>query len=702
MRRFVAALIVLCALPSSAQLDETFSPFDDTILMDPSHDLWGSQGGGAGGPLFDFNIANGASPTSLSDTLTMNGVSDTADVFCLGAQFSGSTLTCTQGGTFSTHQSGGTITSVRTPMTDAAARGVTFSGGAVASQIHLDAPNTTIGNLGLNDAIFEFVIRTPSSPSASFGKDDGTSGWVVESSSDIRFRLRGSTTTVDSIGTVPASHWAHVFVCVNRDENSTSGQRMFINGVSADSDNPSTKSGNLDNAQTMTIGADHSGAATGVTINGSIAQFAMWTRSSWLAAGAGGATECGTMALARAAAAMGVAADVAAGSASPSVMSRASAAVVEIDHDNDGVQRLFNVAANWLRVGTVVASAVRHVAFVTEPASTNLTLRSQDADNASWTKTQCATPGTNTAWRNETGTNGIGLESTDAAGSVDHYIRQAQTLTATTYTTTGEFKVGADTATHGWIRNNTVANAVSWVRLSDCAAGTQGAGLSRRVAAPKGNGWCKLEITYAGTAAAHSIDYGYSNADNVTAYDDGTDSNVDVYVAGMQTEAFTASTSYIPTTTATVTRAADELRFAAAGHMTGTTDTFEVSFITPNMDQSGDRWLVNPYTTAANTIDLFLRGTGDTCSLWVVTGGVAQAQINGSTDVVDGTLRTCRAYVAANNFQLWRDGISEGTDVSGTVPVVPTSMWIGFYGGSGGNPAAAITRVRVWNRRVAP
>jgi hypothetical protein len=72
---------------------------------------------------------------------------------------------------------------------------------------------------------------------------------------------------------------------------------------------------------------------------------------------------------------------------------------------------------------------------------------------------------------------------------------------------------------------------------------------------PVGNGWYRCSITYTATAASDLIIFNVANGDGVFSF--AGDNTSGIYLWGAQLEAGAFATSYIPTTTATVTRAAD-------------------------------------------------------------------------------------------------------------------------------------------------
>lgn len=154
--------------------------------------------------------------------------------------------------------------------------------------------------------------------------------------------------------------------------------------------------------------------------------------------------------------------------------------------------------------------------------------------------------------------------------NTDHLINQAKTLTAITYTNSVYAKKGE----YGFIALYGVnfATAKAFFNLNTGAVGTvTGTGSPVARITNCGSGWYRCELSF--TASASNVAYGYSsaNANGVTFFaGDGTSG---LYIWGAQLEAGAFATSYIPTTSAALTRNAD------VATMTGTnfSDWFSIN-----------------------------------------------------------------------------------------------------------------------------
>jgi len=187
-----------------------------------------------------------------------------------------------------------------------------------------------------------------------------------------------------------------------------------------------------------------------------------------------------------------------------------------------------------------------------EEARTNLFLQSGDFNNASWAKSNCTLSAAVAAPDGTTSARGIIGNNTTFA-----YCAQNVTLTAgTTYTATTFFKAGTETVARllfpgtAW---NDAANRYATFTLTGAGSSVNtGNGVVATIQQFP-NGWyrCCVTVTPDKSGAA-----GIHPARNANI---GDNTSVQFYAWGAQIEAGAFPTSYIPTTTASVTRNADVL-----------------------------------------------------------------------------------------------------------------------------------------------
>ncbi len=325
--------------------------------------------------------------------------------------------------------------------------------------------------------------------------------------------------------------------------------------------------------------------------------------------------------------------------------------------------------------------------LLVEEARTNLFTYSEQFDNAAWVKAG-ASISANAVVAPSGATTADKL--VESAANATHYVYEVITQAANT---TNSITVYAKAAERSYIGLQMTPDGANYVyctfNVSTGTASTpvnlgNGSGAVASIT-PAGNGWyrCSLSGIASSTAAnpVCAIYVGSTNANFASSpyLGDGTSG---VYIWGAQLEAGSFPTSYIPTTSASVTRTAD------SAVMTGTNfsswynqseGTFVVSAsVNYTAPANSDISCVISADdgTSSNRIQYFRANNSGTpfAGMVVVAGGAIAANINaGLTQLQPGKL--AGAY-AANNFAASLNGLTLVTDVSGNVPTV-TQLQIG-------------------------
>lgn len=189
--------------------------------------------------------------------------------------------------------------------------------------------------------------------------------------------------------------------------------------------------------------------------------------------------------------------------------------------------------------------------LLVEEARTNYALRSQEVDNASWTKTNMAVTANDTVAPDGTTTADKIYVSAAAGGTTTYQnvtMGAGTTITASIYAKKG---TGATTVNEFGIRDTT--GAVTYLVFTvnyDTLAVTYSTGSSGVTVTALANGWIRIQMTLAWVSGNTCRVYcGYATGTRTI--------NDYAYIWGLQVEVGAFATSYIPTTTASATRAAD-------------------------------------------------------------------------------------------------------------------------------------------------
>lgn len=690
MIKRAAVLAALIALPAWAQrtsLGARIGDYRSDMLRQDiaqiSGDAMGSVIGDAStasGPIFWFDPSNTNAPPSidrLPSSLTINGVTvepsfryrgGDADATDWDAWTYGETLAL-QAGTAPTYDAD-------TPLLGANDAAADFNAGGFYK-----AAGTSTGNITTGDIVFEAVIRaTASTSSYALGKRSSISPnegyhFYMSANAAALFIDAGASTATMVTGTLVTGAWYHVFGCINRDENSTSGAQLYINGAASGSGvNASASSATLTNANNLVIGADPFGANP---FDERVAYTALYTYAGLIAAGAGGQTECASVAKDRFARLTAMHPRIARGTAVPTVMTRSTANTLRKCTSN--VQTLFTVGANWPRVERLCDGTV---GYLSEPALSNLALQSEDVAT-SWTEADAGDTQSLNAAAGLDGTTTADGNIADATDG-DHGFSQAVTLTAATYTLSTFAKAG--NKTWAYLSDDTVANATGYFNLSTCAAGTKGAGAAEIFVRDYGNGWCRIGISFTGTVAAHTVKVLSADADadkTVT----GDAATVNTYLWGSQVELFATITSYIRTTTASVSRSADTLTYAPSGNAPAVTTTGSIvcAGVVPNFNNAANPTMMRLYVDASNSIALTQSST-DGPMMYSLSGGAALST-TGTGDASNGTVQTWASTWGGGNSYVYTDGVQVGTSALFVAPVgayaeIRTGYGINVLGGN--------------------
>jgi hypothetical protein len=183
------------------------------------------------------------------------------------------------------------------------------------------------------------------------------------------------------------------------------------------------------------------------------------------------------------------------------------------------------------------------------------------------------------------------------------------------------------------------------------------------------NGWYRLYITFTAASTGTLI----CRAQIVTSTSIYTgDGNSGIYLWGAQLEAGAFSTSYIPTTSATVTRVADNASMVGSNFSSWYNQSAGTVYCASDSPLTTTTAQMNWYINDGNTNNTMFnrKNPSNLNATAVVSGGVTQGDITSfSTITAYSTVKSAFAY-KLNDLAISVNGASVGTDLAATIPTV--------------------------------
>ena len=310
-----------------------------------------------------------------------------------------------------------------------------------------------------------------------------------------------------------------------------------------------------------------------------------------------------------------------------------------------------SVASGVLRLDYPVTGGCP--AALIEPSAQNLVLQSEAWNVSPWAATsgsQGATVSGNVTASPDGTTNADKLIESAVTGT--HFCLQTLTLTSgTTYTASCFVK--ASERTRGRLR--TSGAGAYWDLDFNLTSGTVTGGTNPFIQ-NYGNGWYRIGATFTANQASNNfILFLLDASGNVSYTGDGTSG---IFVWGAQIETGAIPTSYIPTTTASATRAAEVCTVSGvSGYIGQTQGTLYLDLSYEQGSSTSNRWL-----------ELF--GNSNHIALAVNSNNNIRSIVNGQSDVLTGTDTRSRYKIA------W------GYDLSGVVCFINGTQFTLTNGGA--------------------
>lgn len=303
--------------------------------------------------------------------------------------------------------------------------------------------------------------------------------------------------------------------------------------------------------------------------------------------------------------------------------------------------------------------------LLVEESRTNIMLRSEEFDDAAWSKSAITVTANNIAAPDGNTTADL-ITATSSSGSTQ---QNSKSVTSGAITTISVFaKAGTAPVLAITPLSYDVSIATTYFNLSTGEVGTTAASHTAAIQ-DCGGGWYRCEVRFSSvTDLTGNIRFNLCDADGSVTVTSGRTQ----YWWGAQMETGAFASSYIPTTTASVTRAADVCSVSDLTDIAhdATVGTIYLEGTTPRGIGASTISTVSLNDGTANEVIAMRHLTGGTTHDYAVTdGGVSQVDTAGFSVSALSSIKHAASY-AANDFKSCVNGGTIQTDTSGTLPTV--------------------------------
>jgi len=315
--------------------------------------------------------------------------------------------------------------------------------------------------------------------------------------------------------------------------------------------------------------------------------------------------------------------------------------------------------------------------LLVEPAATNICLQSEDL-STTWTGNSDTTVTANNTTAPDGNSTADKLGDDNAGSPATGSVRVSQVITVsggTKYTASVFLKQdGLDWTAISAAGAGSVgdANPTQWFDLGNGVKGTGNAGVDDATIEAYPNDWYRCSITWTQGASDTSFSFQVyvSDGDNNATVDlDGTSS---IFVWGAQVEEGPIATSYIPTTTASVTRNKDDITLGSASSLIGQTEGTLYVEVDWRLATGTNQFIL---TASDGTLSNSIRISNDSSPvqlrMYAIADGDTKTQQGESSTGYSGIQKIAFAYADAD-FELYRNGSSISTDTSGSLAALAT------------------------------
>jgi hypothetical protein len=333
--------------------------------------------------------------------------------------------------------------------------------------------------------------------------------------------------------------------------------------------------------------------------------------------------------------------------------------------------------------------------ILVEPQRTNVALRSEEFNDATWLKIESSIVANST-------TSPSGVQNADSfienTATALHQCSFQSSATSGIYTAT----IYAKPNGRNWLFLNiaAAANYGAWFDIQNGVVGTVQSNITSASITNAGNGWYRCTLTANTGALLPRISLTLSTGNNNLSYlGNGTSG---VFIWGAQLEAGPNATSYIPTTTAAVTRNADVITNTNLSTLIGQTEgSVYLDFFYPSGITTGVE-LFSIYNSSSSYLIRFRvsSGTGNVFSSIYNNSGIAENLIPTFTITPNTRVKIAVVYdYATKTSKVFRNGFLIGSTTG--VQAYPTAQdKINVGGFFGINAPSYTNQITIWKTKL--
>ena len=155
-----------------------------------------------------------------------------------------------------------------------------------------------------------------------------------------------------------------------------------------------------------------------------------------------------------------------------------------------------------------------------------------------------------------------------------------------------------------------------------------------------------------------------------------------IYIFGAQCEAGAYATSYIPTTSAAVTRLADFANKGSISSLFGATEGTFFCELTYTEVNSIPIFLQSSVSSSFNQAT-YLQFGGNKVTYNVYSGGTQQVGITSTSNFTEGQALKIAVVYKANDFVMYINGVNEGNDTAGSISISLSAIQVGRWDDAG-------------------